>query len=62
MYMASVATLLTMLSEVEVDIDKVVNMKFFEKRIDDNCIGCWYHYYLFGKKIYTKLIHLYKYV
>lgn len=36
-------------------------MKIFEKRIDDNIIGRWHDYYLFGKKIYTKFIHLYRY-
>ena len=36
-------------------------MKIFEKRVSDNVIGCWYHYYLFGWKIYTKLVCLYKY-
>ena len=36
-------------------------MNIFEKRIDDNVIGCWYHYYLFGKRIYTKFIRLYLY-
>lgn len=37
------------------------NLKIFEKRIIDNHIGVWYQYYLFGKKIYTKFIHLYRY-
>ena len=36
-------------------------MKIFEKRIVDNVIGCWYQYYLFGKKIHSKLVHLYRY-
>lgn len=36
-------------------------MKLFEKRVDKNLVGCWHHYYLFGKKIYTKLICLYRY-
>lgn len=36
-------------------------IKIFEKRIDDNAVGCWYEYYFFGKKIYTKLKYLYRY-
>lgn len=36
-------------------------MKIFEKKVVDNPIGVWHQYYLFGKKIYTKLIGLYKY-
>ena len=36
-------------------------MKFFEKKVIDNPIGVWHEYYLFGKKIYTKLVGLYRY-
>lgn len=36
-------------------------MKIFEKRYVKNVIGCWVEYYLFGKKIYTDLVCLYKY-
>jgi len=36
-------------------------MKIFEKRIEDNFVGCWHQYYFFGKKVYTKLIRLYVY-
>ena len=36
-------------------------MKIFEKRIIENPIGRWNQYYLFGKKIYTKLVYLYRY-
>lgn len=36
-------------------------MKIFEKRKFVNCIGIWHEYYLFGKKIYTKLAYLYRY-
>lgn len=36
-------------------------MKIFEKRIKENIIGIWHEYYLFGKKIKTKLVCLYKY-
>lgn len=36
-------------------------MKIFEKRDDKNLAGHWIHYYLFGKKIHTKLVCLYKY-
>lgn len=36
-------------------------MKIFEKRIVDNHVGRWNEYYLFGKKIRTKLVGLYKY-
>lgn len=35
--------------------------KIFEKRVVDNPIGRWNEYYLFGKKVYTKLIGLYRY-
>lgn len=34
-------------------------MKIFEKRIVKNYAGCWHEFYLFNKKIYTKLIYLY---
>jgi len=40
---------------------EVINMKIFEKRIEDNFVGCWHQYYFFGKKVYTKLIRLYVY-
>lgn len=36
-------------------------MKIFEKRVVDNIVGKWHEYYLFGKKVYTKLICLYRY-
>ena len=36
-------------------------VKFFEKRVVDNFVGCWYEYYIFGKKVYTKLVRLYEY-
>lgn len=36
-------------------------IKIFEKRVKDNLIGCWHEYYFFGKKIYTKLVGLYRY-
>lgn len=36
-------------------------MKFFEKKLVENYIGCWEEYYLFGRKVYTKLVCLYKY-
>lgn len=35
-------------------------MKIFEKRTINNFVGIWYEYYLFGKKIHTKLVGLYK--
>lgn len=36
-------------------------MKIFERRYIDNPIGRWVQYYIFGKKVYTKLIGLYRY-
>lgn len=36
-------------------------MKIFEVKDIDNFVGHWKQYYLFGKKIYTKFICLYKY-
>ena len=36
-------------------------MKIFEKKEVKNLIGHWNEYYLFGKKIYTKLVCIYKY-
>lgn len=36
-------------------------MKIFEKREVKNLVGCWNEYYLFGKKIHTKLVCLYRY-
>ena len=39
-----------------------LQMKIFEKREVKNFVGCWNEYYLFGKKIYTKLVHIYKYI
>ena len=36
-------------------------IKIFEKRVRDNPIGRWHEYYLFGKKIHTKLVGLYVY-
>lgn len=36
-------------------------MKIFEKRKVVNWAGCWNEYYLFGKKIYTKLVYLHRY-
>ena len=36
-------------------------MKIFEKREVKNLIGCWNEYYIFGKKIHTKLVCLYRY-
>lgn len=35
-------------------------MKIFEKCDDINPVGHWIHYYLFGKKIYTKLVSIYR--
>ena len=42
-------------------------MKEFLKKIwrvedDNNIIGHWKHYYLFGKKIHTKFICIWRYV
>ena len=39
----------------------MIKFKIFEKRVVDNPIGVWHEYYLFGKKIHTKLIGLYRY-
>lgn len=39
----------------------IIKMKIFQKKIQENIIGKWEHYYIFGKKIHTKLICLYKY-
>lgn len=36
-------------------------MKIFEIKDNSNFVGHWKHYYLFGKKIYTKFICLYRY-
>ena len=36
-------------------------MKIFEKKSVENYIGCWEEYYVFGTKVYTKLVCLYKY-
>lgn len=36
-------------------------MKIFEVRDYKNVVGWWKEYYLFGKKIYTRLVGLYKY-
>lgn len=36
-------------------------MKIFEKKAIVNHIGVWHEYYLFGKKIHTKLAYLYRY-
>lgn len=36
-------------------------MKIFEKRHVKNLAGHWIEYYLFGKKIRTSLVCLYKY-
>lgn len=36
-------------------------MKIFEVKEDRNFVGRWKSYYLFGKKIYTKIICLYRY-
>lgn len=36
-------------------------MKIFEKRDYKNFVGHWIHCYLFGKKIHTKLVCLYRY-
>ena len=36
-------------------------MKVFEKRVVENVVECWNEYYLFGKKIHTKLVGLYRY-
>lgn len=36
-------------------------MKIFEKKDDKNLVGHWIHYYIFGKKVYTKFVCLWKY-
>lgn len=36
-------------------------MKIFEKRRVENLVGAWVEYYFFGKKVYTKLVCLYRY-
>ena len=36
-------------------------MRIFEKRHIENVVGHWVEYYLFGKKVHTKLVCLYKY-
>jgi hypothetical protein len=36
-------------------------MKIFEKRDVKNLVGHWVEYYLFGKKIKTKLMYIYRY-
>lgn len=37
-------------------------MKIFNTKIEKTIIGEWKHYYVFGRKVYTKLICLYRYV
>lgn len=39
----------------------MTRIKFFEKRVHENLIGRWYEYYIFGKKVHTKLVGLYRY-
>lgn len=37
-------------------------MKLFYTKIEKSIIGEWKSYYVFGKKIYTKLVCLYRYI
>ena len=36
-------------------------MKVFEKKYEENIIGKWVHYYIFGKRVYTNLVCIYLY-
>lgn len=35
-------------------------MKIYERKEVKNLIGCWYEYYIFGQKVYTRLAYLYR--
>lgn len=36
-------------------------MRIFETKIEETIAGKWKHYFLFGRKIKTKLLCLYRY-